>query len=119
MTAVIVEGKKDEEALRKIGFLGKIMTLKGRPLYKVVESVKENEVMILTDLDKEGKRLYSILSKGLRDRGIKIDNRLRELLFKTKLRQIEGIDTYLGFEDRSLIEKEAIRSIVISPKTLG
>ncbi len=50
--------------------------------------------MILTDLDSEGKKLYGKLKKQLSNFGIKIDNELRDLLFKTKLRQIEGMKNY-------------------------
>ncbi|MBC8501219.1 MAG: toprim domain-containing protein [Nanoarchaeota archaeon] len=94
--AVIVEGHKDKLALE--GFdIKNIFTLHA-PLYKLVEFVSSNfkEVAILTDLDKEGKKLYGELNARLQERGVKVDNKLRHFLFKnTKLRQIEGLQTYL------------------------
>lgn len=91
----IVEGRKDKRALESLGFR-KIITL-NKPLYKIVENIKANEVMILTDLDREGKKLYKQLLQELNRNGIKVDNKLRNWLFKnTKLRQIEGLPKYLN-----------------------
>lgn len=96
-TLVIVEGKKDKIALQKLG-IGNITELNKKPLFAVVEEIADSneECIILTDLDKEGRQLYSNLNSNLQRHGVKVDNKLREFLFKnTKLRQIEGIDTYL------------------------
>ncbi len=94
---VVVEGKNDAAALRSLGFKGVIIELTGRALYQVIEEVsdKYKSIIILTDLDREGKKLYSILKSGLLERGVQIDNYFREWLFKnTKLRQIEGLTSY-------------------------
>ena len=96
--AIVVEGRKDREALRQLGVNSEIIELNNRALYKVIESVADNhkKVIILTDLDREGKRLYSILKSGLLERGVEVDNIFREFLFKkTKLRQIEGLAAYI------------------------
>jgi len=93
---IIVEGKKDKAALEKFG-IKNIFVLNG-PLYKNIEEISEKakEVVILTDLDKEGRKLFSRFNSRLQERGIKVDNSFREFLFKeTKLRQIEGIDSYI------------------------
>ena len=92
---VIVEGKKDERALRELGF-SKIVTL-GRPLYQVIEQLPEiDEVMLLVDLDSEGKKLFGELARNIERRGIKIDNRLRNFFLQySKLRQIEGLPSYM------------------------
>ena len=88
---VLVEGIKDKRALENLGFK-KVITLKNRPLFEVIESINEKEIVLLTDLDAEGKKLFSILRRELERRGIKIDNKLRLELFKTGLRQIEALD---------------------------
>jgi DNA phosphorothioation-dependent restriction protein DptG len=92
-SAVIVEGKKDRVALEKFGFTN-LITL-DKPLYEIVEQVNDKRVILLTDLDKEGKILYSKLKKEFDRRGIAVDNKLRDLLFRTELRQIEGLTNYL------------------------
>ena len=94
---VIVEGKKDREALQKLG-IGNIIELSKKPIFQIVEDIADSndECIILTDLDKEGKQLYSKLNSILQKNGVKVNNKFRDFLFRhTKLRQIEGIDSYL------------------------
>ena len=95
---IIVEGKKDRASLEMFGFDSeRIVELSRKPLFIVVEEVSEmcedgKKCIILTDLDKEGRKLYSRLNRELQKRGVKVDNRLRVFLFKeTKIRQIEGL----------------------------
>ncbi|MBN2422523.1 toprim domain-containing protein [Candidatus Woesearchaeota archaeon] len=93
---ILVEGKKDKIALNKVGVTNTHVL--NKPLFEEVEAIskKHKEVIILTDLDKEGKKIYSKLNSKLGDFEVKIDNSFREFLFKnTKLRQIEGIYSYL------------------------
>jgi len=91
---VIVEGLNDRKALEELGFTN-VYTLDG-PLYEAVEAFEdEDEVVILTDLDKAGKKIYGVLAKGLAKRGVKVDKKIRELLFHTELRQIEGLRHYI------------------------
>lgn len=94
---IIVEGIKDKRALAKLGITN-VRTLKN-PLYKEVEEVAavHKEVIILTDLDKEGKKIYGKMKKDFAKNGVKVDDSFRVFLFKnTKLRQIEGIYNYLN-----------------------
>gem|GEM_PF-268005 len=90
---VIAEGKNDKRALESVGFR-KVMILT-KPLYEVVEEINERKVLILTDLDKKGKQIYSKLKKCLNHKGVCVDDKLRNLLFQTELRQIEGLSRYL------------------------
>lgn len=94
-TLIIVEGVRDKTALETFG-LSNIMVLSGKPLYEAAESVKEKEVVLLTDLDGEGKKLYAILKNIFTKTGINVDDSFRKLLSKTELRQIEGLASYLG-----------------------
>lgn len=93
--AIIVEGKKDRAALEGLGIIGSnIFVLNKKPLFAVADDVAAHykAAVILTDLDAEGRKLYGKLNTLLQRLGIKIDNTLRNFLFKsTQLRQIEGI----------------------------
>lgn len=92
---VIVEGPKDARALLKYKIINTLQLSK-KPLFAVAELASvEKKVALLTDLDKKGKQLYGKLAKDLQKHGVKIDNTLRDLLFKAKLSHVEGIDTYL------------------------
>jgi len=90
---IIVEGIKDKRALAELGF-SRIATL-NKPLYAVAESVEEKRVVILTDLDSEGKKLYRQLKSALNERGVFVDDKLRNLLLRTDLKQTEGLTKYL------------------------
>ncbi|MFH1591183.1 MAG: toprim domain-containing protein [archaeon] len=93
-TAIVVEGKNDEAALRALGVRNKIFQLTGNALFEAVEDVvaEEKEVVILTDLDREGKKLYRVLLRDLSERGVRIDRQFREWLFgNTRIAVIEGL----------------------------
>lgn len=92
---VLVEGIKDKNSLARLG-VKNIITL-NKPLYKIVEEITESkkDCIILTDLDKAGKEIYSRISSKLKEFGVKVDNSFREFLFKTRLRQVEGITKYI------------------------
>ncbi|HLC32704.1 MAG TPA: toprim domain-containing protein [Candidatus Nanoarchaeia archaeon] len=94
---VLVEGIKDKRALAKLGVVN-VVTLARRPLFEVVEDIAErtSEVVLLVDLDEEGRKLYHALSVDLQKNGVKIDNKFREFLFKTSVRQVEGLASYLA-----------------------
>ena len=97
--AIIVEGKKDRAALEKLGIPGsRIVALNQKPLFVAAEAVASDykTVAILTDLDAEGKKLYGKLSTLLQQLGVKVDDKMRNFLFKsTRLRQIEGIQSII------------------------
>ena len=97
-TLVIVEGRKDKSALEKLG-ISNVIQLNKKPLFQIVEEVSNSnkECIILTDLDKKGKEIYGKLNSNLQKHGVKVNNKFREFLFRhTKLRQIEGIDSYIN-----------------------
>ena len=91
---VIVEGKKDKKALNELGITN-VIFLKNKPIFEIIESINGKDIVILTDLDSEGKKLFNKLRHQLQRRGVKLHNKLRNLLFKTKLRHIEGLINYL------------------------
>ena len=94
---IIVEGKNDKIALEHFGIVN-VMVLERRALFQVVEEValRTKECVILVDLDKEGKKIYGKLKKDLNMFGVRIDDELRNYLYKhTKLRQVEGLVHYI------------------------
>ena len=66
---VIVEGKKDELALRRLGLIGEVITLhRGKSLYDFCAYIEEKfpKVIILLDWDENGNNLNKILSENLK-----------------------------------------------------
>jgi 5S rRNA maturation endonuclease (ribonuclease M5) len=93
---IIVEGKKDLAALERLGIIN-AKELKG-PIFEFCENISKDhkEAILLTDLDSEGKRLYSIIKENLERNKVKVDNSFRNFLFReTVLKHIEGLDSYI------------------------
>jgi 5S rRNA maturation endonuclease (ribonuclease M5) len=92
---VLVEGPKDKRSLERLGFTN-VIHLHG-PLYQMVEEIEgEDEVLVLTDLDSHGRHLYKYFYNELTRRGVKVNNKLRLMLFATPVRQIEGLANFLN-----------------------
>lgn len=93
---IIVEGKKDKEALEKIGF-NNIYVLSGKPIYASIEKISDavKECAILTDFDKAGKKIYYILKKELVKNGVRINDCLRLALISKKISHVEGLATFM------------------------
>lgn len=75
---VIVEGKSDMEALKRFE-VENIYPLNGRPLFKVALRISEkhDNVLVLTDFDKEGRKLAKKLNSFLTSFGATPKNKLR------------------------------------------
>ena len=97
-TLFVVEGKRDVVSLNKLG-VKRIMML-DKPLFAIVEEIAKTEkkMILLVDLDDEGKKLYSKLSVDLGHHGVFVDNTIRDLLFKLPVRHIEGLATFVENE---------------------
>lgn len=92
---IIVEGKKDIKALSIFGV--KAVEING-PLEIFAEKIakEHKEIVLLTDLDPTGRKLYSRLNHYFSQLGVKVNNDFRNYLYRnTKLRQIEGIKKYI------------------------
>lgn len=99
---LVVEGKKDKKALENIG-LKNIFVLNesGKGLFSRIDelceiaSMNKFNCVVLTDFDKKGRKLNNTIKKIFLERGIKSNNRFRDLLLRGKLSHIEGIDSFL------------------------
>lgn len=98
---IIVEGKKDVKALRKLGAEGDIIKIKRNDtVFHIIENLrgKYEGVIILTDWDRSGSRLYSRIKKACKANGIKYREDLRTELIKyvkTEIKDIESIPKFI------------------------
>lgn len=94
---IIVEGYNDRKALRNSGVMNTIIIANTRPVYKTIEMISANfkECIILTDNDKQGRKLYSKYNSELCQRGVRVDRKFREFFLKTRLNQLEGLHNHL------------------------
>ncbi|WP_457548771.1 toprim domain-containing protein [Archaeoglobus sp.] len=77
---VLVEGRRDVEALKGLGVVGKILPVSSVPRAKLVESV-EGDVIILTDWDEKGEKLKREIFEMLLSNGVIADTSIRRRIF--------------------------------------
>lgn len=87
---VIVEGKRDKKALKSLG-VKNIIAINGKPLYEVAEIAlkSENEIVILTDFDREGREIEKRLRDLLQRQGKRPNSRLRGKVMSLGKNKIE------------------------------
>ncbi len=91
---IIVEGKRDEEALRGLGIEAKFHWVSPSPFHEFCDEMSSlyNEVIIFTDMDKAGKKLAKRLKHSLTQRGVKIHGKYRSILLgKLETHQVEDL----------------------------
>ncbi len=99
---IIVEGRMDEQALRKLDINGKVYCLKahGESKLSFVDKLgtTEDEVILLTDFDREGAELRSWLYAELSRRRIRAEDkfwrRIRALV-KSEAHAVEELPSFL------------------------
>ncbi len=106
---IIVEGRRDETALRRLGISGTILCLKaaGEPRLKFIERLDGSKrAIVLTDFDREGGELGTWLYQELSHRGIHVDNQVwRKIrgLARTEVRSVEELPSFIrALEMRAL-----------------
>ena len=99
--AIIVEGKRDSQALKKIGITGKVLEFhRFQGLRKFTDLVSNyNSIILLLDRDRKGRYLTAKIIKQL-ERRTKIDLSFKRKLVsitKGKIRFIEELGVYESF----------------------
>jgi 5S rRNA maturation endonuclease (ribonuclease M5) len=89
-TLIVVEGKKDMDALRSFGVAGPVLTAKtgGKSITQIfseIELTQPKEVVLLLDFDRRGKEATARFAAGLERARIKPD-----LTFWRSLRALTG-----------------------------
>lgn len=79
---ILVEGKKDREALRKIGVRGKIIEISDQKLFELPQKISKREVIVLVDFDPRGKELVKECKRMLEAQGLRVDLSYRWELHK-------------------------------------
>ena len=97
---VIVEGKKDAIALRKLGLTGEVIILhSGRNLYEFCEDIMErfSRVVILLDWDTKGEILHKTISRHLRGHWEEFSafREVIKILCQKDIKDVEGIPKLL------------------------
>ncbi len=100
-SAVVVEGIKDVEALRRLGIARNVVSLgKGLTVFAFCEGLSRTHAsaVVLTDWDRKGGKLARMLKDALEANGVRPDLDLRArlvLLAKKDIKDIESLPRYI------------------------
>jgi 5S rRNA maturation endonuclease (ribonuclease M5) len=90
---IIVEGPRDEVALRNLGVRAEIIRLSRLPLAEIaLIASRYHEVMILTDFDRKGEELAKKLLSYLSGYPCRVDTETRKRLRQIVKKDIKGIE---------------------------
>lgn len=97
---IIVEGKRDVRALRKIGLVGDIITLhRGEGLYEFCDDIaaRFHKIILLMDWDEKGESLYKSISAHLNGMWEEFSafREIIKILCQKDVKDIEGIPALL------------------------
>ncbi len=98
---IIVEGRKDEEALRDLGITGRIIILNdGHSVLGTCEKLSETDpaALILTDWDRRGGQLARSLMDSLEACDMKHETDIRakiSYLTKKEIKDVEGLPGFM------------------------
>lgn len=97
---VIVEGKKDVYALRRLGIRAEVVCIRnvGKVLVDCLDDLGAEEVIILVDFDDYGITLAKSIIQYLEGKGVKVNSifwKQIKAIVKKDVKDIEGLPSYL------------------------
>jgi 5S rRNA maturation endonuclease (ribonuclease M5) len=98
--AVIVEGMRDELALRSLGLRGPMIMASRRPALDLAEDAARRfqKIVMLTDWDAKGDEMALNIDMHLRSMGVQADldtrNRLKKLV-KKEIKDVQSLSLYM------------------------
>jgi 5S rRNA maturation endonuclease (ribonuclease M5) len=98
--AVIVEGMRDELALRSLGLRGPMIMASRRPALELAEDAARRfrKIVLLTDWDAKGDEMALNIDMHLRSMGVQADldirNRLKKLV-KKEIKDVQSLSLYM------------------------
>jgi 5S rRNA maturation endonuclease (ribonuclease M5) len=100
LVPVVVEGRRDAEALKRLGLVGEIITLhRGKGIYEFYQYIDANyqNVILLLDWDREGENLFRRLGRNLSGHWEEFSNFREALkaLCQKDIKDVEGIPKLL------------------------
>lgn len=101
-TCIVVEGKRDRDALEKLRFKN-IITISGKSDENLIDAIRmrtPTRVAILTDFDREGGKKHKELKRLFEKEGIKTDFAFRDNFKRTfKVSKIEEVSSVANCVD--------------------
>ena len=97
---LLVEGQRDVRAMRSLGYLGQTVTMSSLVRARTRNLGGLKRVVVMTDLDREGRRLAARVTKELSHEGLETSLYQRKRLLissKGTFRQIENLARFAEF----------------------
>lgn len=93
--AVIVEGRRDEQALRALGLPGPVIMASRRSALDLAEHAARcyPQIVLLTDWDRKGDEMARNIEHHLRSVGSRPDNEIRSRLKKLVKKEIKDVES--------------------------
>jgi 5S rRNA maturation endonuclease (ribonuclease M5) len=100
--AIIVEGMRDERALRALGISGPVIMASRRPALELAEDAarRYREIVVLTDWDLKGDEMALKIDKYLRSAGSRPDMDIRSRLKKLVKKEIKDVESLSLYVER-------------------
>ncbi|MFP4050644.1 MAG: toprim domain-containing protein [Thermoplasmata archaeon] len=101
---IIVEGRKDVQALKELGFERKIIRIKKNDtIFHIIEDLREEyeRVIILTDWDSTGGKLSGKIKKACQANIIDYDLEYRREIIKYVKKEIKDVESIPSFIKRA------------------
>ncbi|MCG2828865.1 toprim domain-containing protein [Methanothermobacter sp. K4] len=104
---ILIEGRKDEEALRELGVEGPFIKVSGSMMGLseiALRAASASRVIILTDFDRKGSELAKRLYTDIQSLGANPDLRIRRRLMGMTRRYIKDIQSLPSYIERLKLE---------------
>lgn len=100
--AIIVEGMRDERALRALGISGPVIMASRRPALELAEDAarRYREIVVLTDWDLKGDEMALKIDQYLRSAGSRPDMDIRSRLKKLVKKEIKDVESLSLYVER-------------------
>ena len=97
---ILVEGKRDREALDLLGIKGEIIMTSQKPLFNLCEELARSsgDVIILTDWDERGEEVARQVRTFLEADGVRPDTTIRATiipLVRKEIKDVENLHKYM------------------------
>lgn len=100
--AVIVEGRRDLQALRALGLPGPVIMASRRPALDLAEDAARRypQIILLTDWDRKGDEMCRTIERHLRSAGSRPDGEIRSRLKKLVKKEIKDVESLSRYAER-------------------
>lgn len=100
--AIIVEGRRDLQALRALGLPGPVIMASRRPALDLAEDAARSYpcIILLTDWDGKGDEMCRTLERHLRSAGSRPDREIRSRLKKLVKKEIKDVESLSQYTER-------------------